>query len=284
MNTPKGTIHDNGEMILIPEGEFLMGTTQKEMVDSELKRRFANEDCAGYPQHKVWLDTFYIDKYPVTNGQYCSFVKETGHREPKGLGALYGEAGGFGPLQTKSITDFRPWRRTGFNRPDQPVVCVSWYDAAAYAEWAGKRLPTEAEWEKAARGTDGRIYPWGNELPDQDDLGLANEWMVFAGRPTASDLGFKYIAPVGSYPRGASPYGVHGMAGNVGQWVNDWYDSEHYLESPTRNPQGPIEGVGKVYRGSSWNDLWPFLRCATRNPKVPTGASVFLGFRCAKSP
>jgi len=281
MNPLKSTFSDDSEMILIPEGEFLMGTTDEEM--AELKNKFSNEEFAGYPQHKVWLDAFYIDKYPVTNAQYMRFVKETGYRTPEGEAQLYGEVGGAGPLQTKGLTNFKPWGHPDFNRSDQPVVCVSWEDAVAYAEWAGKRLPTEAEWEKAARGTDGRIYPWGNELPEQDDLYRANEWMLFAGRPTAGYLGYKYIAPVGSYPQGASPYGVQDMAGNVEEWVYDWYDSTYYLESPARNPKGPIEGTGRVTRGGSWNDLYMYLRCATRGPKLPTKASVFLGFRCARS-
>ncbi len=240
---------DTGEMVLIPAGEFLMGSSEEDvkqfLIEFIYRRpsRFENEQ----PQHVVYLDAFYIDKYEVTNAQYKRFLDETGRMPP-----LY-------------LNDEL------YNQPDQAVMAVTWEDAAEYARWAGKRLPTEAEWEKAARGTDGRIWPWGDEwdntLLNANDVGAVD--------------GYVYTAPVGSYPEGVSPYGVHDMAGNVWEWTADWYDENYYEYSPEINPKGPESGEAHVARGGSWDMNLDFTRCASRFG-INAG-SLLTGIRCARS-
>jgi iron(II)-dependent oxidoreductase len=237
-------------MVYIPSGEFIMGSSDKD-VEMFLQlfiyrrpSRFANEQ----PQHTVYLDSFYIDKYEVTNARYGEFIKATGHSAP-----VY-------------------WNNELYNQPEQPVIGITWEDARAYAEWAGKRLPTEAEWEKAARGTDGRIWPWGNEW----DAAKLN------GNDVGAIDGYIYSSPVGSFPQGASPYGVHDMAGNAWEWIEDWYDANYYSYSPKINPKGPASGNYHVLRGGDWSMNKDFTRCASRFGLGP--GSMLTGFRCAKSP
>lgn len=196
------------------------------------------------PLHRVYVDSFYIDKYPVTNADYKKFVDATGHGLP------YNWVGGGFPPGTAS----------------HPVRLVSWDDAAVYSRWAGKRLPTEAEWEKAARGgLINKKYPWG------DDVKSGNARYSSRLGPVA----------VGQYaPNG---YGVFDMAGNVWEWVSDWYDPEYYYYSSYRNPQGPSQGLYHALRGGSWYDHPSYLRCAFRNWGKPDELSLTVGFRCAKS-
>jgi formylglycine-generating enzyme required for sulfatase activity len=252
---PKAIVHqkDNSKMLLIPAGEFLMGSTEAEIdryeaeaEESNARRWFTDEA----PQHTVYLDAYYIDRYEVTNAQYRKFVEEAVYREPR-----YWDSGG---------------RRHRFELPDQPVIGVSWDDAVAYAEWAGKRLPTEAEWEKAARGTDGRRYPWGDVFDsDQCNAHLRRS------------LGTQ---PVGSYPSGASPYGLLDMAGNVWEWCADWYGSDYYTKSPYKNPQGPQTGDERVLRGGAWWVRMPAAetRCTYRGGNAPTECHSNFGFRLVK--
>jgi len=230
---------DGAEMILIPAGEFLMGSPEGEGEDDE------------HPQHTVFLDAFYIDKYEVTNAQYKQFMDATGHRTPS------------------------YWNDGKYNQPNQPVVGVSWEDAKGYAEWAGKRLPTEAQWEKTARGTDGRNYPWGNE------------WDSSKCNSKASGDGYEYTAPVGSFPAGASPYGVMDMAGNVWEWCLDAYQKDYYVRSPEHNPVNDsfTNGIFCVLRGGAWVNLDPLvLRCAYRLRFVLSYRYYNLGFRCCVVP
>lgn len=237
-------------MIYIPAGEFIMGSSDED-IEMFLQffiyrrpSRFANEQ----PQHTVYLDSFYIDKYEVTNAQYGEFIQATGHPAP-----IY-------------------WNNELYNQSEQPVIVITWEDAKAYAEWAGKRLPTEAEWEKAARGTDGRIWSWGNEWDatklNSNDVGAID--------------GYIYSSPVGSFPQGVSPYGVHDMMGNVWEWIADWYDANYYSYSPKINPKGPASGSYHVLRGGDWSMNKDFMRCASRFGLGP--GSMLTGFRCVKSP
>ena len=241
-------------MIYIPAGEFVMGTTSEQEQWLKDKGWWINWMKNEQPAHKVYLDAYYIDKYEVTNAQYREFMKAT----------------------EKAKTE--DWNDSQFNQPNQPVVGVTWYDAEAYCTWAGKRLPTEAEWEKAARGTDGRQFPWGNEEPTCEYAIIGTQDIMGCGetRPW----------PVGSRPIGGSPYGAHDMAGNVWEWVNDWYDERYYLRSPNRNPTGPKSGENKVLRGGSWySHTSSYLRVAYRiraNPDVRNRRIV--GFRCARAP
>ena len=224
-------------MVLVPAGDFMMGCN--EQVDRQCQ---ADEK----PYHKVYLDAFYIDKFDVTQGQYNECVSSGRCTANK--------------------------QENGFTGPDQPVVMVRWEDASTYCQWAGKRLPTEAEWEKAARGTDGRIYPWGNDL-DASKASYGKD--LKSGGSTT---------PVGYYPSSASPYGALDMAGNVWNWVADWYDGSYYKSSPDRNPKGPASGRGRVLRGGSWFSDATSLRASLRSGPTPDARLNSLGFRCARTP
>lgn len=228
-------------MVSVPAGEFQMGC------DPEHAGGF---NCAWgeLPLHTVFLDDYYIDKTEVTYAQYDECV-------------LSGGCSGYVS-----------------NNPDyasHPVVRVNWNQATAYCAWAGKRLPTEAEWEKAARGPDPRAYPWGDTSPT---CALAN----FATGSGVYCVG--KTSPVGSYPDGASPYGALDMAGNVWEWVQDWVDPNYYENSPYSNPTGPDSPTyGKVIRGGSWGHQSFSMRTTTRSYYYPTYGVWSLGFRCARS-
>lgn len=233
-------------MVYVPAGAFIMGS------DPEVDPM--TDALDELPQHKVFLDAYFIDKHEVSNADYTKFVEATGHRN--------------------SIF----WDNPKFNHPDQPVVGVTWGDAAAYAEWVGKRLPTEAEWEKAARGTDGRIWPWGNVF-DPTKCNFDDE-----GKFDGHLDGFAMAAPVESFEQGASPYGVLNMVGNVAEWVADWFEAEYYFVSPMENPKGPpTSGMGKKsWRGASWFAGSEQMRCAFREYDDIVASGQILGFRCAK--
>jgi formylglycine-generating enzyme required for sulfatase activity/predicted Ser/Thr protein kinase len=219
---------DGAERVRVPAGPFRMGDENGEEDEK--------------PVHNVLLEEFWIYRTPVTVAQYRKFCAETGAPMP----------------------DAPKW---GW-RDDHPIVNVTWEDANAYCRWAGARLPTEAEWEKAARGTDGRAYPWG------DRLSLDRLW--FTRRPGEG------TAPVGSFPEGASPYGALDMAGNVGEWVSDWYHPQSYRGARERNPGGPAFGKERVARGGAWNLYEPFFfRAAARRGCDPARRFDFIGFRCA---
>ncbi|MEK6525625.1 MAG: SUMF1/EgtB/PvdO family nonheme iron enzyme, partial [Nitrospirota bacterium] len=209
-----------------------------------------------YPRHEVYLDVYYIDKFEVTNGRYLEFVRATGHRPPQNVKDPSRNLWQ-GGLIPESIAD-------------RPVINVDWYDADAYCKWAGKHLPTEAEWEKAARGTDDRRFPWGNVEPTHKHLNYNQRWQ-----------GEKTLMPVGSYAAGKSPFGAYDMAGNVWEWVADWYDPLYYEQSPERNPKGPELGTHKVLRSSGWEVETPLVRSVTRVKSDPLNRNHSTGFRCA---
>jgi serine/threonine-protein kinase len=237
---------DGAELVLIPAGEIPMGR--------------ADGDNDEKPVRNIFLPSFYIDKYPVTNAQYEKFVQETGHPEPVG----YGYAGG------RFVEDFHPWQAPRFNHPRMPVVCVSWYDAAAYARWAGRRLPTEAEWEKSAKGLFATKYPWGNTDPSPNKARYGFE--LETGSP----------AIVGAHPAGATSYGCMDMAGNVWQWCSDWYSETTYQSGPLVTPTGPPTGEARVLRGGSWANGGALLRCSARFCYPPTKKTFYVGFRCVE--
>ena len=219
------------------------------------------------PVHPVVLDAFWIDQTEVTNKMYALCV-EAGKCSP--------------PFDTKSYTRDNYYGNAQYD--NYPVIYVSWDNAKAYCEWAGRRLPTEAEWEKAARGTDNRIYPWGNEQLAGNLLNFADSNADFDWSDKTVDDGYADTSPVGNYPDGASPYGTLDMAGNVWEWVNDWYGESYYSNSPSENPQGPSSGQERMLRGGSWYDFDDSVRAANRHGYVPGSIGDFVGFRCARSP
>ena len=260
--------NDADTMVLIPAGDFEMGSNDKDAKESEK------------PVHTVYLDAFYIDKYEVTVGQYKQFIQATGHRAP----------------DWDDVSKFSPTDR-------HPIIYVSWHDAMAYAKWADKRLPTEAEWEKAARsGLIGAKYPWGDDPPNGTqcnfaDKSLGQNWII----PTDwidenSDDGYGAAAPVGSFPPNGSS--LHDMAGNVSEWCLDEYQQDFYSSSPRRNPIAGANSVtiminrfrnknltndSRVLRGGSWHILPFSVRVALRAAATPSSASFNYGFRCARS-
>jgi len=204
---------------------------------------------SGSAIRPVTVDAFYMDKYEVTAARYGKFLKATMRKEPDN------------------------WPAVKFPQDaDRPVTGVDWEDASAYCRWAGKRLPTEVEWEKAARGTDGRLYPWGNDPPNPRLANYQQERSSSGGGPAA----------VGSYKEGKSPYGLYDMAGNVWEWVADWYDEDYYRHGPNRNPPGPERGDEKVIRGGSWDFQAQALLAVSRLSYAPTMRAGFIGFRCAQ--
>jgi formylglycine-generating enzyme required for sulfatase activity len=262
------------DMVYVPAGEFIMGSTDAE-IDSALALCYEHSrgcDTFRYPrlgneqpQHTVYLDAFYIDKAEVTNAQYRKCVEAEVCSLPH-------------------YTD-RPNDYDEYNDPklaEHPVVDVDWTQANVYCQWSGKRLPTEAEWEKAARGTDGWVYPWGNTF-DGSRVNFCDKTCPDMFNDASVDDGYTYTAPVGNYTAGASPYGALDMAGNVGEWVADWYDPGYYSQSPGRNPTGPDSGIYKVLRGGSWNEALAGVRCAYRlGGRGPDHWNRDVGFRCAK--
>ena len=226
------------EMVTIPSGPFVRGTTSGGFDEQ--------------PQRTIYVDTFSIDRYEVTNHQYQQFVAATGHRKP-GPPSRY----------AKSIGRMR-----GTN---QPVVYVSWDDASDYCRWKGKRLPTEAEWEKAMRGTDARLWPWGN----QEKPNGANWARVQDGHEVS--------ARVGSFPTDKSPYGVMDGAGNVMEWVADWYQETYYKEAPDKDPPSPEFGIFRVMRGGGYTTTGGDIRITSRSKMVPDFRDETIGFRCAIS-
>ena len=233
-------------MVLIQQGAFEMGS-QKSLRELDPVSIFqADRHMLGPedPAHEVILDAYYIDLYEVTNADYKKYLETTG---------------------SKTIP--RYWDDSTLNQPNQPVVGTTWKEARAFCQWKNKRLPTEAQWEKAARGKRPVKYPWGDEEPDKTRLNFNNH----TGKTT----------PVGSYPTGKSDYGVFDLSGNVAEWVKDWHFPEYYLFSPKENPPGPDKGHYKIIRGGNWKNNAEDVRLTYRNATVPKARSKTVGFRCA---
>ncbi len=221
------------QMVTVPAGPFLMGSDSGEPDEQ--------------PPHEVDLPAFEIDRFEVTNADFAQFVEATGYQtdaEKEGLSRI--------------------WRDAAEGKDDHPVVYVSWNDAQAFCRWLGKRLPTEAEWEKAARGTDGRLYPWGNDYDP--------------GKLNGKDSGIRGTAPVGSFPEGVSPYEIFDMAGNVWEWTADWY--EPYPGCTFRSDY--FGQKYRVLRGGGWFETAEWVRTTVRNANSETAANDDLGFRCAR--
>lgn len=226
--------NDGAPMVLIPVGEFTMGSDKGD--DDE------------QPIHRVFLDNYYIDKFEVTNRRFAKFVKAM----------LLEPPWGFADKDTPIV------------HADRPVRWVNWWEALGYCLWVGKRLPTEAEWEKAARGSDARTYPWGNDPP-------TSAHAVF-GLKEGTDT----VSPIGNRDAGKSPYGVHDMAGNLYEWTTDWYDDRYYTDLTAINPRGPLQGMAKAQRGGSYTNSPYRLRSTFRTKGDPLEHEHNVGFRCAQ--
>jgi formylglycine-generating enzyme required for sulfatase activity len=246
-------------MALVPAGLFVRGSDEGE----------PNQQ----PARDIWLDAFYIDVYPVSNVRYRQFIEYIAatddHRNcypAEHLSSVTRELNHTPRLWARGVRGFNEDRLIRLGQENQPVVTVTWYDAYAYAGWAGKVLPTEAQWEKAARGPDARPFPWGERWdPRRANVGLK------AGGTTEVD----------AYPQGTSPYGVFDMLGNVWEWCLDRYDRRSYLNGANRNPVGPQTGLDRVCRGGAWNYIQEYATATVRHAFGPSEAYEFVGFRSA---
>lgn len=233
-NTNQISEKDGMTLIYIPAGEFVMGSDNQDPDAAEDEK----------PQHKVYVDAFWIDETEVTNGMYNKCLDAN--------------------VCTLPILPSEAF----FQEANQPVQGLAWTQAVDYCEFVERRLPTEAEWEKAARGTDARLFPWGNTL-------------ILDADTANYDFLFNQFMDVGSFPAGASPYGVMDMAGNVWEWTSDWYSEDYYVNSPYENPTGPEIGNIKSIRGGAWNTVLRAIRVTNRHWAFPVRDDI-LGFRCAK--
>lgn len=241
-------------MVAIPAGWFLMGTAR---VDEILLGFEGPYDDTEQPQRRIWLDAYEIDRDEVSLGNYLVWVLRISRQlDPELAHEL---------AVTRRLPDatLAAW----------PAFHARWYDADEYCRALGKRLPSEAEWEKAARGATGRLFPWGTTAP--------SPWLAVFNRQIEDSL--LPIAPVDSFAEGRSPYGLHHMAGNVAEWVQDWGGIDYYVTMPDRNPTGPANGRYKIVRGGSWRSGPAMLRTATRGGAPPMFSSSTIGFRCARS-
>jgi formylglycine-generating enzyme required for sulfatase activity len=247
-------------MVYIEAGKFAMGQTEEEkqwLIDQIGEKDYNEYYKNELPLHTVYLDGYWMGKYEVTFAQYDKYCEEAKKNKPD---------------------------NEGWGRGKRPVINVSWDDAAAYCKWLSDKkglkfkLPTEAQWEKAARGTASLKYPWGNREPNYNGKWYANYAAHDSWKKKGED-GFEFTAPVGSYPNGSSPYGLLDMAGNVWEWCRDWYGSDYYGKSQGRNPSGPESGSHRVIRGGSWDIYARYLRCAGRGGVRPSLRVINLGFR-----
>ena len=242
-------------MIFIPEGSFTMGFK----IDNDHVWGDMDEE----PVHQVTLSSYWIDKYEVTSSNFSKFLNENKNEAHRFIEIT--------PSVTVRFDDNVYQPRKGLE--NYPVNRVSWFGADAYCKWKEKRLPTEAEWEKAARGTDQRIFPWGNEFPD-------NSRVTF--RRKFSEKGFQVMEPVEGMKNGISPFRVHQMAGNVWEWVSDWFDATAYQDENRIDPKGPESGISKVLRGGNWYYKAYYMRTTYRFNERPDIFKVWQGFRCAR--
>ena len=261
---------DGMRQMLVPAGEFTMGSTQAEVdvAVAQCEAIVGVGNCqdinleSEMPQHKVDVAEFWIDETEVTNKMYAQCVAEGGCTPPS---------------DTTSYTHDSYYGNPQFDA--YPVIYADWYQATAYCEWAGRRLPTEAEWEKAARGTDGRVYPWGDAF-DGTKLNFCDKNCPADWADKTADDGYADVAPVGSYPAGASPYGALDMAGNVWEWTKSKYVAYPYKDGDGRNDENGTDD--RVLRGGSWYDDGFLVRAANRSFVNPDVGNGDIGFRCSQ--
>jgi gamma-glutamyl hercynylcysteine S-oxide synthase len=241
--------------VTIPAGAFLLGSKR---VDDDPYGQWTQFDDTELPQNRVWLDAYAIDRDEASLGEYLAFLQLRHEHPPEELQKLIWHV-----ITVHSVSDQTLTR--------WPALYVTWQEAHAFCASRGKRLPTEAEWEKAARGTEGRLFPWGDAPPD-------NQRAMF-GQHHVHEI--PILAAVDSLPAGESPFGLRHMAGNVAEWVQDWFGFDYYAYMPERNPPGPASGRYKSLRGGSWKSKPIMLRTATRSGAPPDQRSATIGFRCA---
>ena len=298
---------DDSRMVVIPACEFLMGTSEshpdlppeplgdRPLRPAEVPLARAEHDWRHTderPQRTVEMSSFAIDEHEVTNARYRRFLEDVAgagdeaYRHPEQPGGKdhtprYWRS--YNPLmEHPGYLQIVPFDHETFTADDKPVVGIDWYDAWAYAKWAGKRLPTEAEWELAARGTAGRRWPWGSEWKwGACNIGGEKKGLDISTRGEEKD-GYVYSAPVGTYPEGNSVWGVCDMAGNVAEWCADWYREDWYRHASDEDPTGPETGSARVVRGGSSQRGSNSVRCAKRAWYEPEFRNFTLGFRCAK--
>jgi iron(II)-dependent oxidoreductase len=250
------TLASPSPSVTVPEGPFLMGSVRIDDDPYGLKTQF---DDTELPQQRVWLDGYEIDRDELSLGEYLAFLRQRKHHPAEPLQKLIWHV-----ITVHSVSD-RTLSRW-------PALYVTWAEADGLCRSRGKRLPTEAQWEKAARGPDGWNFPWGDAPPDAK--------LAMFGQHHVHEI--PILAAVETGTEGQSPYGVHHMAGNIAEWVQDWFGFDYYAYLPDRNPPGPTTGRYKGVRGGSWKSKPNMLRTATRGGSAPDQRSATIGFRCAK--
>jgi len=283
---------DGMVMVYVPAGEFMMGTGGLEWIrrpESPRDRQRVGLGAYAFfnerPQHAVYLDAFWLDQTEVTVSMFRAFVQATGYvstAERQGWGKPWTA----GPMEAEwprvPGADWQhPRGPESSAEDDHPVAQVSWEDAAAYCAWAGGSLPTEAQWAKACRGTDGRMWPWGDTFDANRVSACESQCPIERWKDDRFDDGYAFTAPVGSFPDGASPYGALDMAGNLWEWVADWYGEDYYRHSPYENPSGPDSGTVRAMRGGAWYDTDVWTTCTVRHQNPSTDLYDDVGFRCA---
>ena len=231
----------NREMVYFPAGEFEMGSPKGTGKKNE------------YPNHKVYLDAFYLDRFEVTFADFEAYLASHSKKYPTITGWIR--------------------RKARVDMINKPIFGLQWKRCRNYCEWRKKRMPTEAEWERAARGTENRIYPWGNEPPDKNRANFGKCCFVKKG---------KVHTEIGNYEKGKTPEGISDLGGNVAEWVSDWYDKKYYQMAPYKNPKGPKKGKYHVIRGGAWNSLPMYLRSSSRYGDSDGKDYYGIGCRCAK--
>ena len=244
-------------IVTVPAGHFILGSKR---IDDDPYGLWTQFDDTELPQQVVWLDQYEMDRDEVSLGEFLAFLRQRKQHPPDELQKLIWHL-----ITVHSVTDqtLARW----------PALYVTWKEAQDFCAAQGKRLPTEAEWEKAARGPNGNLFPWGQAAPDNT--------LAMFGQHHVHEI--PILAAVDSHDAGKSPYGVHHMAGNVAEWVQDWFGFDYYAYIPQRNPPGPTSGRYKSVRGGSWKSKTIMLRTATRGGSPPDQRSATVGFRCAQS-